>query len=54
MFSQYKPIKTNYPQVAPFLRRIKFMHKLYKPWLKDATYEIPLYLDYWFTRRRAL
>jgi len=21
---------------------------------QDAVYEIPLYLDYWFTRRRAL
>jgi len=29
------------------------MHKIYKPWLKDAVYEIPLYLNYWFTRRRA-
>jgi len=28
--------------------------QIYKPWLKDAAYEIPLYLDDWFTRRRTL
>jgi len=30
------------------------MCNLYKPRLKDAEYEIPFYLDYWFMRRRAL
>jgi len=31
-----------------------FMCKLYKPCLKDVAHEIPLYLEYLFTRRRAL
>jgi len=30
------------------------MCRFYKPCLKDAAYEIPLCLDYWFMRRRAL
>jgi len=30
------------------------MCKLYSPCLKDAVYEIPLHLEYWFTRRRVL
>jgi len=30
-----------------------FMQKVYNPCLKDAAYKIPLYLDYWFMRRRA-
>jgi len=28
------------------------MCKLYKPGLKDAAYEKPLYLDYWLTREQ--
>jgi len=27
------------------------LYKVNKPCLKEAAYEIPLYLDYWFTRR---
>jgi len=30
------------------------MRKLYIPYLEDAACEILLYLDYWFTGRRAL
>jgi len=39
--------------LGPFLHGFYFMLWLYKPCLKDAAYEIPLYLDYWFMRRRA-
>jgi len=37
-----------------FFANFILMHKLYKTCLKDAEYEISLYLDYWFTRRRTL
>jgi len=42
--------------VVPFLDGFykKFMYKCYKPCLKYAFHEIPLYLDYCFMRRRAL
>jgi len=30
------------------------MRKLYKPCLQDVAYEIPLYLDNWFMRGRAV
>jgi len=37
-----------HPLVWPILGRFYFMHKCYKSCLKDAAYEITLYLDYWF------
>jgi len=37
-----------------FCRDFILMHTLYTPCLKDAAYEIPLQLDYWFTWRWAL
>jgi len=53
--SLYKPM---YNEVPPsgghFSADFIFTRKLYKPCLKDAAYEIPLHLDYWFTRRRIL
>jgi len=53
----YFPIilcKMKRPLVGPFLADFIVMHKLNKPYPKDATYGISLYLEYWFTRRRAL
>jgi len=40
--------------VGHFCADFILMHKLYKSFLKDAAYEIPLYLDHWFMRKRAL
>jgi len=33
---------------------IYLTNKASKPCLKNVPYEIPLYLDYWFMKRRAL
>jgi len=40
--------------VGSFLGGFHFYAQVYKPCLKDAAYEIPLHLDNWFMRRRAL
>jgi len=46
--------KMKRPLVGHFRADFICMRKVYKPCLQDAAKEIPLYLDYWFTRRRAL
>jgi len=47
-------VKCSAPYWGHFCTDFIFMHWLYKPCLKDAANEIPLYLDYWFMRKRAL
>jgi len=38
------------PSGAIFVNILFLCAKVYTPCLKDAAYEIPLYLDYWFMR----